>query len=81
MKIGLKLTVILQFMEQKRQALRLFLNAMDLDSNGRKKLLAHEEIAGTISDVEKEEFENDPSLRTIERLLKKRKNVQLAKMI
>jgi len=79
-KIALKLSIILQFMELKRQALRLFFNAMDLDSNGRKKLLAHEEMAGIISDVERKEFMDDPSPLTIERLLKKRQNVQLEKM-
>ena len=80
-KIALKLTIILQFMELKRQALRMFFNAMDLDSNGRRKLLAHEELTGMISDVERQEFMDDPSPLTIERLLKKRKNEQLEKLV
>ena len=80
-KIALKLSIILQFMELKRQALRMFFNAMDLDSNGRRKLLAHEEMIGMISEVERQEFMDDPSPLTIERLLKKRKNEQLEKMV
>ena len=61
--------MILQFMNQKGNYVKVLFEAMDLDSNDQKEILVHR----VISDAEIKEFQENPTSLTIQRLLRRRK--------
>ena len=68
-KIALEMLIILQFMDQKRESIKVLFEAMDLDSDDKKEILAHR----VISDAEMKEFLKNPTSLTIKKLLRRRK--------
>jgi len=71
--LALQMSMILTLMDGKREAIRVFYNAMDLDVTDREEILRRQQRHGLISDEEREEFLNDPNLLTVQRLLTRRK--------